>query len=99
VKQTKPHLRTCLGCGLETEKRELVRIVRGPDGHVFVDPSGKQSGRGAYVCPKEACFEAAVRKNRLGHALRAVVKEDDIERLRIEFERIAGSDARFGSGR
>ncbi|GAV31304.1 predicted nucleic-acid-binding protein implicated in transcription termination [Coriobacteriaceae bacterium EMTCatB1] len=99
MKQTKPHLRTCLGCGLETEKRELVRIVRDPDGHVSVDPSGKRSGRGAYVCPKEACFESAIRKSRLGHALRAAVKEEDIERLRIEFEQVAGSDARFGSER
>ncbi|MCL4079599.1 YlxR family protein [Coriobacteriia bacterium Es71-Z0120] len=99
MRRTKTSLRTCLGCGLEADKRELVRIVRGPDGDVFVDPTSKKSGRGAYVCPKEACFEAAVRKNRLGHALRAVVKEEDIERLRIEFEQIAGSDARFGSGR
>lgn len=99
MRQKKPHLRTCLGCGLETDKRELVRVVRSPDGDVFVDPTSKKSGRGAYVCPKDACFEAAVRKNRLGHALRAVVKEEDVGRLRNEFERIVGSDARFRSGR
>jgi len=99
VKQPKPHLRTCLGCGREADKRDLVRIVRSPEGDVSVDPSGKRSGRGAYVCADEACFEAAVRKDRLGRALKTTVKEDDIERLRNEFEQVAASDARFRSGR
>lgn len=99
MRPVKSHIRTCLGCGREAEKRDLVRIVRSPEGEVFVDPSGKKSGRGAYVCAQETCLEAAIRKGRIGHALRATVKEDDIERLRREFEQIAQSDARFGSGR
>lgn len=99
MKQPKPHLRTCLGCGREADKRELVRIVRSPEGDVFVDPSSKRSGRGAYVCPEEACFEAAVRKDRLSRALKTTVKEDDIERLRHEFDHAAKSGGRFRSGR
>ncbi|MCX8006748.1 MAG: YlxR family protein [Coriobacteriia bacterium] len=99
MKPTKPHLRTCLGCGRETEKRDLVRLVRGQEGEVFVDPTGKRSGRGAYVCADEACFETAVRKNRFSHALKTTIGEDDIERLRREFEDLLATDARFGSGR
>jgi predicted RNA-binding protein YlxR (DUF448 family) len=67
-----PHipLRTCVGCRKVQAKAELVRIVRTPDGTVQVDPSGKQRGRGAYVCAKRACVERALTRGALGHALR-----------------------------
>lgn len=86
MKVRKPPLRTCLGCGRETEKRELVRFVRLPDGEVHVDPTGKLNGRGGYVCKSTSCFEAAVRKRRFASALNANLREEDVERLRREFE-------------
>ena len=78
--------RTCVACRQEADKRSFVRIVRGADGEVHVDPTGKAQGRGASVCASLACFEVAVGKKRLGPALRASLTEEDVERLRKEFE-------------
>jgi hypothetical protein len=78
--------RTCVACRREADKRELVRIVRDADGESHVDPTGKSSGRGASLCANSACFEGAVEKKRLGPALRASLGEEDVERLRSEFE-------------
>ncbi|MHB8760801.1 MAG: RNase P modulator RnpM [Coriobacteriia bacterium] len=90
----KTPLRTCVACRRETGKREFVRFVRDADGEVHVDRSGKAPGRGASVCPDVACFEAAIGKRRLGPALRSSLSEDDVERLRREFEdAIASSEA------
>jgi len=82
----KTPVRTCVGCGRGADKRELVRIVRTADGHVTVDPTGKEAGRGAYVCADAACFEAAVRRRRFDSALRVSLKDDDIDRLARELK-------------
>ena len=93
-----PH-RTCLGCGREADKRDLVRVVRTPDGEVVVDATGRRNGRGAYVCSRQECFEAAARKRRFGTALRVSLPEDELERLRHDFEQLlAQSDARDRDG-
>ncbi len=89
MKTRKIPLRTCVACGKEADKREFVRIVRTPDGEVAVDPTGKANGRGANVCPTAACFEQAVKRKRFAAALRVNLREEDVERLRREFERAA----------
>jgi predicted RNA-binding protein YlxR (DUF448 family) len=61
--------RTCVGCRTARPKRELVRLVRQLSGDVVVDPSGKLNGRGAYVCPDEACWTLAERRRGLERAL------------------------------
>ncbi len=86
----KTPLRTCLACGSKAGKKDLVRIVRTPEGDVLVDLTGKRNGRGAYVCPTSECFERAVRKGRFASALRANVTEDAIDDLRRDFERVIG---------
>ena len=67
--------RTCLGCRTPRPKRELVRLVRRPDGRVVVDAVGP--GRGAYVCAEPGCVEKALKAGRLGHAFRAACRVDD----------------------
>jgi predicted RNA-binding protein YlxR (DUF448 family) len=89
-------VRTCLGCGQEADKRDLVRVVRSSEGDVTVDPTGKANGRGAYVHPRLECFEAAARKRRFDHALRVSLKEDDVERIRRYFERLIEQTAATG---
>ena len=86
MKAKKTPLRTCLACGRETDKKDLVRVVRTPDGDVAVDATGKRNGRGAYVCATTECFEKAVRRNRFTSSLRVNLREDDVERLRRDFE-------------
>ena len=60
-------IRTCIGCRQAEGKRTFVRIVRTPQG-VVVDPTGKLAGRGAYVHRSPACWEAAPKGRRMGHA-------------------------------
>lgn len=100
MKARKTPVRTCVACGRAADKRELVRFVRTPDGEVRVDPTGKANGRGAYVCPQSACYESAVTRRRLASALRASLSEEDVERLRNEFEDLLNSaQAASQSGR
>ncbi|HEY3268296.1 MAG TPA: YlxR family protein [Armatimonadota bacterium] len=74
--------RTCVGCRTSRPKNELRRIVRAPDGTIDVDPSGKREGRGAYICPRAECLQAAVRRKALDRALKGPVAPDVVERLR-----------------
>lgn len=62
--------RTCVGCQRISTKRELVRIVRKPDGEVVVDPTGKLAGRGAYLCKDKRCWRVALEHKRLERALK-----------------------------
>jgi predicted RNA-binding protein YlxR (DUF448 family) len=73
--------RTCVACRRTTAKRELVRIVRTPEGGVEVDPTGKRSGRGAYLCAAPDCWRLAVQKNRLDRALKTTVSARDKEAI------------------
>ncbi|MEA3377439.1 MAG: YlxR family protein [Chloroflexota bacterium] len=74
--------RTCVGCRTVRPKRELVRIVRTPEGCVTVDETGKRSGRGAYLCPEPSCWERALSKGQLSRALRTNLTEEVRARLR-----------------
>lgn len=92
-------VRTCVGCRSTSEKRALVRIVRTPEGDVQVDPTGKANGRGAYVCIEAECFDAALTKRRLDTALRVNLKEDDVDRLRREFDTLRAATPGSQQGR
>jgi len=84
VRKVKPrHVpqRTCVACRRTTAKRELVRIVRTPEGGVEVDPTGKRSGRGAYLCPTPDCWRLALQRGRLDRALKTSVSAADKEAL------------------
>ena len=58
----------CNGCGEMKPKRELIRIVRSPEGNISLDLSGKASGRGAYVCKSAECFERLKKRKGLNRA-------------------------------
>ena len=73
--------RTCVACRATTEKRELLRLVRTSEGRVEVDPTGKRAGRGAYLCRRFECWQEALRKDRLSHALRTKLTQADREAL------------------
>lgn len=73
--------RTCIACRSNSGKREFVRVVRGPDGAVAIDLTGKKPGRGAYLCPRVGCWDVALKKGRLESALRTRLTADD--RLRL----------------
>ena len=69
MKPKKIPMRMCVGCREMKEKRALIRIVRTPEGAVELDPAGKRSGRGAYVCRQAECLRRAIRQKQLERQL------------------------------
>lgn len=77
-------IRTCTACKRARAKSEFVRIVRRPDGSVTADPSGREPGRGAYICPERDCVAVATGRGapRLRHALRGANEHEVVAALR-----------------
>ncbi len=73
--------RTCLGCQEKKPKREMIRIIRTPQGTVEIDPTGKKSGRGAYVCPNLECLERLRKGKRLERVLEVLPLPSIFEEL------------------
>jgi len=86
AKKRKTPLRMCLGCQEMKAKREMMRVVRTPENTLLLDPSGKKSGRGAYVCPNQDCFSAAIKGKRLEKALECPVTDQLMEDLKKALE-------------
>ena len=68
--------RRCTGCGEHFPKSSLIRVVRSPEGEISLDFNGKKSGRGAYICPSEACFKKARKSNRIANILECSIPEE-----------------------
>lgn len=77
-------LRRCCGCGESFPKKELIRMVRTPDGAVRMDFTGKLSGRGVYVCRSLTCFKKARKANRFASALEMAVSDEVLSALEEE---------------
>ncbi len=80
-KRRRVPLRTCVSCGVKTDKRNLLRIVSGADDRVVVDRSGKQNGRGAYVCASCCESKGRLRRDRLERSLRAKIDKNEWQSL------------------
>ncbi|HHX21353.1 MAG TPA: YlxR family protein [Clostridiales bacterium] len=74
-------LRMCVGCREMFPKRELLRIVRSPEGEVSMDPTGRKSGRGAYVCHSADCLQKAIRHRQLERALETKLGDEVAQAL------------------
>jgi len=66
----------CVGCHEMKPKKELIRIVRTPQETVELDPTGKRSGRGAYICPQKECLQKAIKGKRLEKALEKPISKE-----------------------
>ena len=82
--------RTCLGCRSVRPKREMIRIVRTPAGEVLLDPTGKQAGRGAYICSCKECLKGAFAGNQLDRALEVSLAHTAREALLADLARTMG---------
>ena len=91
MQQKKIPQRQCMGCRERKEKRELIRVVRAPDGSVSLDFRGKAPGRGAYICPDMACLKKALRSKALDRSLEVTIPEEIYARLGQDMEE--GKDA------
>lgn len=88
--QRKIPMRKCVGCNESKPKKELVRIVRSPEGDISLDLTGKKSGRGAYICPSAECLGKARKSKRIDRILETAVPDgvyDEAERLLKEIDR------------
>ena len=68
--------RQCLGCREMKNKKDLIRVVRSPEGEISLDFKGKKPGRGAYVCPEEACLAKARKSRALERAFSAPMPDE-----------------------
>lgn len=84
MKVKKIPLRMCTGCSEMKPKKELIRVVKSPEGEVSVDLTGKKSGRGAYVCKSVECLEKAFKTKRLSRNLDVSISEEIYNRLKDE---------------
>lgn len=75
-------LRTCMGCNEKKPKKELIRIVRNKEGNISIDRTGKQEGRGAYICDSTSCLDKVVKSKRLEKVLECKISEDVYNNLR-----------------
>ena len=84
--QKKIPQRQCMGCRERMDKRQLIRVVRTPDGLVKLDFSGKMGGRGAYICPKAECLKKAQKAKALERSLEVSIPEEVYAQLSREIE-------------
>ncbi len=84
--QKKIPQRQCMGCRERKAKKEMIRVVRGTDGTVNLDFSGKAPGRGAYICPNMECLKKALRSKSLDRSLEVTIPEEVYARLEKEME-------------
>lgn len=84
MKQRKVPLRMCGGCGEMKEKRELVRVVKSPEGEISLDLTGRKPGRGAYVCPNPDCLRKARKAKRFERAFACKIPDELFEAMEGE---------------
>lgn len=84
--QKKIPMRQCLGCREMKPKRELIRVVRSPEGEISLDFKGKASGRGAYVCPDAQCLKKAVKAKALERAFSCQIPQEIYDKLNEQME-------------
>ena len=92
VKTKKIPQRMCLGCQESRPKRELIRIVRSPEGEFSVDTTGKKPGRGAYICPKMECFNAARKSKGLERSFKSPIDKSVYELLEQQLKELSEAE-------
>ncbi len=88
MKPKKIPMRMCVGCREMKPKRELIRVVRSPEGEVSMDPVGKKPGRGAYVCRNPECLKRAIKQRQLERQLEVTLTEEVVSALQAAMENL-----------
>lgn len=79
-------MRKCTGCGQMKDKRELVRVVRSPQGEISLDLNGKKPGRGAYICKDKECLRLAMKAKRIERSLECAISPELYDMMEKEIE-------------
>lgn len=80
--------RQCVGCGEMKNKKEMIRILKTPEGTFTVDTTGRKNGRGAYLCPCMECFCKAVKGRGLERSFKMAIPKEVYETLEKEMEQL-----------
>lgn len=84
--------RTCIACKQVRPKRELIRVVRTPAGHIELDPTSKKSGRGAYVCARRSCWDIALKKGKLEREFETTLTDEDRAALESYYDSLPAEE-------
>ena len=87
MNQKKIPLRRCTGCGEQKPKKELVRVVKTPDGEILLDLTGKASGRGAYICHSAECLKKARKSKRIDRTFEMTIPDAIYEQMEEEISK------------
>ena len=86
MQQKRIPMRQCVGCREMKPKKELIRVVRSPEGTISLDFRGKAPGRGAYLCPDAACLKKAMKAKALNRAFEMEIPQEIYEDLLVSME-------------
>ncbi len=86
MKPKKIPMRMCVGCREMKEKRDLIRVVRSPEGEVSLDPTGRKNGRGAYLCRDVECMKKALKQRQLERQLEVTLSQEVTDGLTAAME-------------
>ena len=84
MKTKKIPMRMCLGCNEMKPKKEMIRVVKSPEGEISLDFTGKKSGRGAYICKSTECFQSARKARRFEKSFSCKIANDVYEEMENE---------------
>lgn len=80
--------RQCIGCGEMKNKKEMIRVLRTPEGEFTLDATGRKNGRGAYLCPNAECLKKAVKSKGLERSFKMAIPKEVYESLEKEMEHL-----------
>ena len=83
-------MRQCIGCQEMKSKKEMIRVIRTPEGEICIDATGRKNGRGAYICHDMECLKKAVKNHGIERSLKMQIPEDVYKRLEEEMSGIDG---------
>lgn len=87
MKQKKIPMRRCTGCNEQKPKKELVRVVKTPDGEILLDLTGKMSGRGAYICNNAECLKKARKSKRIDRTFEMTIPDEVYKQMEEEISK------------
>lgn len=81
-------LRQCIGCGEMKSKKEMIRVLKNTEGEITLDATGRQNGRGAYVCKSSECLKQAIKNKGLERSFKMAIPKEVYETLEREMEQL-----------
>ena len=74
--------RTCIGCNAKKNKNELIRVVKNKENEILIDKTGKQDGRGTYICNNVDCLEKAIKSKKIERVFEMNISDEIYDNLR-----------------